>query len=140
MIRACERSIVVEGESLVVTVPITVTRRQGRREIITPGNEESSASVTTRTSASLALTIARAHRWRELLEEGRFASIRELALALGVDNSYLARILRLTLLASDIVEAILLGTEPSGLSLGKLFRAPMDWEGQRRALGSALRQ
>ena len=140
MIRACERSIVAEGGSLVVTVPITVTRRQGRREIITPEGQTSGTAVTFRRQAPLVLTLARAHRWRELLEEGRFASTRELALALGVDNSYLARMLRLTLLASDIVEAILLGTEPSGLSLEKLFRAPMDWESQRRELGCALRQ
>jgi len=136
MIRACERNIVVEEESLVVTVPITVTRRQGRREIITPEGQTSGTGVTLRRQAPLALTLARAHRWRELLEEGRFASIREIALVLGVDNSYVARILRLTLLAPDIVEAILSGTEPSGLSLEKLFRASMDWESQRRVLCS----
>lgn len=65
------------------------------------------------------------------------ASIREIALALGVDNSYIARLLRLSLLAPDIVEAILEGTEPSGLSLEKMYRAPMDWERQRQALGIA---
>jgi hypothetical protein len=44
---------------------------------------------------------ARAHRWRELLESGRYATIRALAADLGVDNSYVARILRLTLLAGS---------------------------------------
>ena len=52
-----------------------------------------------------------------------------------MDNSYLARMLRLTLLAPDLVEAILDGTEPDGLSLEKLYRPPMEWEEQRWMLG-----
>jgi len=82
-----------------------------------------------RTNAPLALPIARAHRWRELLEQGRYRSICALARELGVDNSYVACLLRLTLLAPDIIEVILDGTEPGGLSLEKLFRVPMAWEG-----------
>ena len=62
-------------------------------------------------------------------------TIRELSGALGMDNSYVARLLRLTLLAPDITEAILEGTEPSGISLEKLFRLPLDWGRQRDALG-----
>jgi hypothetical protein len=38
------------------------------------------------------------------------------------------------------VETILDGTEPSGLSLAKLFRAPLDWESQRRELNAPLWQ
>ena len=83
----------------------------------------------TRTNRGLAVMIARAHRWQGLLESGRYASIRELALDVGVDNSYLSY------LAPDIVESILNGTEPDGLSLGKLYQAPVTWEEQRRALG-----
>ena len=51
-----------------------------------------------------------------------------------MDNSYLARLLRLTLLAPDLVEAILEGNEPDGLSLEKLYRLPDEWEEQRRLL------
>ena len=58
----------------------------------------------------------------------------ELALDAGVDNSYMARVLRLTLLAPDIIESILNGTEPDGLSLQKLYEAPVIWEEQCRAL------
>jgi ParB-like chromosome segregation protein Spo0J len=129
-----------EGEYIVVSVPLAMKRRGGRREVIVPGGAGSGAHAQPRIDAPLALTIARAHRWRELLEEGRYASVRELALVLGVDNSYLARLLRLTLLAPDIVEAVLEGTEPSGLSLDKLYRAPMDWESQRRKLGLTFPQ
>jgi hypothetical protein len=140
MRRHRESSIDLEGESLVVTVPLAMKRRRGRKEIITPGGQCDRSLAPPRTNASLTLTIARAHRWRELLEEGRYASIRELALALGVDNSYVARLLRLTLLAPDLVEAILEGTEPSGLSLGQLFRVSLDWESQRQEIGAPLRQ
>jgi hypothetical protein len=61
-----------------------------------------------------------------------------LAGELGVDNSYVARLLRLSLLAPDIVEAILDGREPSGLSLEKLYRAPMEWERQWQEVSSPL--
>ena len=127
-----------EGEQLVVSVPLTMKRRGGRKEIITSGGQIPESRLQSRANASLALTIARAHRWRGLLEQGRYRSLRALAQELGVDNSYVARLLRLSLLAPDIVEAILDGTEPSGLSLEKLFRAPMEWERQRQELSSAL--
>ena len=131
------RSGAVADEAvLVVSVPLTLKRRGGRKEVIAPGGGTLTAPARPRTNASLALTLARAHRWRDLLEEGRYGSIRELALELGVDSSYVARLLRLTLLAPDLVEAILDGTESSGLSLEMLFRAPSEWEEQREALGA----
>ena len=129
-----------EGEHLVVSVPLAMKRRGGRKQVIVPGGAESGTPAQPRTNVPLALTIARAHRWRALLEEGRYRSIRALARELGVDNSYVARLLRLSLLAPDIVEAILHGTEPSGLSLEKLFRAPLDWESQRQEIGSPARR
>ena len=80
------------------------------------------------------LAIVRGHRWKELLESGRYPSIDALAARMGVDSSYVGRHLNLALLAPDIVEAILMGQEPDGLSLEKLYRLPMGWEEQRRAL------
>lgn len=130
---------IAEGEQLVVSVPLAMKRRGGRKQVIVPGGAESGTPAQPRTNASLALTIARAHRWRELLEQGRYGSIRSLARELGVDNSYVARLLRLSLLAPDIVEGILSGTEPSGLSLANLFRAPMEWESQRQKLAMSVR-
>ena len=85
----------------------------------------------------LAVAVARAHRWEELLEQGRFSSINELADAVGVDRGYVGRLLNLTLLAPDIVEMILDGREPSGLSLRQLNRImPLDWDAQRRVEAS----
>ena len=140
MNRRTASKTIAEGEHLVVSVPLAMKRRGGRKQVIVPGGAQSSTPAQPRTNASLALTIARAHRWRELLEQGRYGSVRELALQLGVDNSYVARLLRLSLLAPDIVEGILGGTEPSGLSLQKLFRAPMEWESQRQKLAMSVSQ
>ena len=53
----------------------------------------------------------------------------------GPDHSYVARILRLTLLAPDLIEAILESTEPDGLSLAKLMSLPPSWQEQREHLG-----
>ena len=87
--------------------------------------------------ASLALAIARAHHWKELIDSGKFASISELAIAIGMDFSYAARIYRLTYLAPDIIEAILNGREPDGLSMRVLCKpVPMNWDQQRELLGS----
>jgi hypothetical protein len=125
--------IAAHGDDIVVTVPLELKRRGGRKEVDSASNPRVAAS--TGAQLPLALTLARAHRWRALLESGRYGTIRELSGALGMDNSYVARLLRLTLLAPDITEAILEGAEPSGVSLEKLFCLPLDWGRQRDALG-----
>jgi hypothetical protein len=135
MSEAVRATLALDGECLVVQVPLRIKRRRGRKEIIVPGGVDSTAAEQIRTNQTLAVTIARAHRWQELLESGRYATIGELARDAGVDNSYLARMLRLTLLAPDIIEAIVDGTEPDGLSLEKLYRAPIIWQEQRQVLG-----
>jgi len=75
--------------------------------------------------------IARAFRWREMLENGTHATIAEIAAAEKINESYVGRVLRLTLLAPDIVEAILSGRQPAGLQLdGLLRRFPVGWREQ----------
>ena len=83
----------------------------------------------------MALAVARAHRWLELLEGGPFRRVSGLAMRFKTDEAYARRQLRLTLLAPDIVEAIFEGREPSGLSIDDLMKAPVLWEEQRRRLG-----
>jgi hypothetical protein len=128
--------LAAEGDCLVVRVPLRIRRRRGRREILAPAGLEEATPAQQSANRGLAVMVARAHRWRELLETGQYTTIRALAADLGVDNSYVARILRLTLLAPDLVEAILEGTEPDGLSLEKLYRAPIDWGEQHLLLHS----
>ena len=77
--------------------------------------------------------LARAHRWKRLLENGTYASISELAKAEKIDRGYLGRILQLTLLAPDIVEAILDGRQPPELGLPRLMKPfPVVWSEQRQ--------
>ena len=84
---------------------------------------------------TLIRTLARAHRWKRLLEEGKFRSAAEIAAAEGVTHSFVNRLLRLTLLAPDIVEAILDGRQAKSLELAVLTdKLPSAWEEQRQLL------
>ena len=72
-----------------------------------------------------------AFRWREMLETGTHATIAEIAAAEKINESFVGRVLRLTLLAPDIVEAILGGRQPADLQLELLLRpVPSDWTDQ----------
>jgi hypothetical protein len=124
--------LVEEGDHLVVRIPLTFKRRGGRKEIITTGCQASESPRSCRTNKPLVVAIARAHRWKGLIEGGRYATVAEMAAAMGMDASYVARILRLSLLAPDIVEAIMRGDEPSGLSLARLLDIPPYWTEQRK--------
>ena len=81
--------------------------------------------------------LSRAHRWQRLLESGECASITELAAVEKIDRSYLCRVLRLTLLAPEIVEAIMDGRQPEEVTLPGLMKGfPAVWETQ--GLGTGL--
>jgi hypothetical protein len=70
--------------------------------------------------------------WRELLENGTHATIAEIAAAEKINASYVGRVLRLTLLAPDVVEAIRGGRQPTDLQLEDLLRRfPVGWREQR---------
>jgi len=127
-----------QGDRITVHIPMVMKKRGGRKEIILPDGVAPAQSPARKpiTQDALVIAIARAHRWKAVLESGRFQSIAELAQTLHMDNSYVARLLNLTLLAPDIIQAILDGREPSGVSLEKLTKnLPLDWAEQRAALG-----
>jgi hypothetical protein len=97
---------------------------------VAPDGSELAPSSKPQPDGTLVKALARAHRWQSMLEEGRFASVRELAEAERVSLSYISRILRLTLLAPDIVERILDGRPaPQLAQLMQPF--PVAWERQR---------
>jgi hypothetical protein len=80
-----------------------------------------------------------AHRWKRLLKEGRYGSLAELAKAERIDRSYLGKMLRLTLLAPDIVEAILDGRQPTDIGLPELLGPiPSMWEEQHFTVAESL--
>ena len=122
------------SEIVTCKVPMILKKKSGRKEIVPPpaAGHQSPAAV----QNPLVLSLARAHRWRDLLASGTFHSIGELAETISVDRAYIGRLLNLTLLAPDILSAILDGNEPSGLSLEKLTRnTPLSWREQRRCFG-----
>lgn len=82
--------------------------------------------------------VVRAYRWREMLESGKYACAADLAEAEKVNDSYLSRILRLTLLSPDIVEEIVIGRQPSTLQVDDLLRPlPSLWQQRVSILGWA---
>jgi hypothetical protein len=83
---------------------------------------------------TLVKALARAWRWQNLLHAGGYTFVSEIAEAEGISKSYVSRILRLSLLASEIVEALLAGSTDQALILERLERTlPASWEEQRRA-------
>ena len=112
-----------------VTIPIQFKRRAGRREIILPPDPDDSSGAPA--NQTFLITLARAFRWKDLLESGRYSSVKALAAAVGLERSYVAKLLNLTLLAPDIVEAAVAGAEPDGLSISSLRQGvPVRWEKQ----------
>jgi hypothetical protein len=87
-----------------------------------------------RADSALVKALARAFRWKRMLESGEFATIADLAEREGIAPSYMTRVMRLTLLAPDIVEAILDGRPRSGLA-ELLDRFPAEWSTQREHFG-----
>lgn len=121
-----------EERSVTVRVPISIRRRGGRKLVLAPdGMNVRTAPVARHIDSSMVKAIARAYRWREMLENGTHATIAEIADAEKINESYVGRVLRLTLLAPDIVEAILNGRQPAGLQLEHLLRRfPVEWRAQ----------
>jgi hypothetical protein len=112
---------------LTVRVPLTVWKRGGRKLVVVPAVHVLHAPA--RMDVTLVKAVARAFRWRRLLNEGRFNSLEELAAKEKISPSYVSRVLRLTLLAPDLVEAILDGQQPEGMTLPGLLEPFLDeWE------------
>jgi hypothetical protein len=124
-----------DGSTITVRIPMTFVRRGGRKVIIAPDGGDAWAPAKPRPDGALIRALARAHRWKRLLEEGKYRSAAEIATAEGVTRSFINRLLRLTLLTPDIVEAVLDGRQSKGLQLTELTTAaPSAWEEQRQRL------
>ena len=80
--------------------------------------------------------LARAFRWRKLLETDVYSTVEEIAAAEKINTSYVSRILRMTLLAPEVVEKIVDGRQPTELTLAKLMTPfPVEWKGQIELFG-----
>jgi hypothetical protein len=119
------------GRILTVRVPMTLTTRGGRKLVIAPDGVPSWAKPRARIDNTMIKALGRAFRWRKLLETGVYATVEEIAEAEKINTSYVSRILRLTLLAPEIVEAILDGCQPADLTLATLMQPlPVIWREQ----------
>ena len=118
------------AQMLTVRVPLAVRKQRGGRKLmIAPTSSISRAPSAADTT--LVKALARAFRWRRMMEVGRYGTINELAAAEKINSSYVSRLLRLTLLAPNVVEAILDGGHPEGMTLPGLMEPfPVEWEQQ----------
>ena len=122
-----------------IKVPFAIRKRGGRRLVLAPDGVPMPHAAP-EIASTLVKAIGRAFRWQKMLETGRYATIKEIAKAEGINPSYVSRVLRLTLLAPATVEAILDGRQPPHFSAEKLLehsRLPLAWPDQRTLLGFA---
>lgn len=124
-----------DGRTMTVRVPMTFTKRGGRKLVISPDGVSAVAPSRPRVDSTMVKALARAFRWRKLLETGVFATIEEIAAAEKINASYVGRVLRLTLLMPEIVEVILDGRQPPELTLAVLMKPfAVAWAKQRSIL------
>ena len=122
---------------LVVRIPMRFQRRGGRKRIVAPDGSELAPSSKPQPDGTLVKALARAWRWQRMLDQGVYASASEIGDAENISKSYVSRILRLALLAPDIVERSL---EPAGVGvrleeLGPSI--PLEWDRQRMHFAAA---
>jgi hypothetical protein len=118
-------------ETVTLHVPFRLVKRGGRKEMQMPDG----VRLDRKADNTMVKALARAFRWKRMFESGEFVTLAELAEREGIAPSYMTRILRLTLLAPDIVEAILVGSQGPEVTLARMLGwLPEEWEGQRRRL------
>ena len=118
-------------ETVTIHVPFRIVKRGGRKEMQLPEGVKQPR----RTDNTLVKALARAFRWKRMLESGEFATIAELAEREGIAPSYMTRVLRLTLLAPDIVETILDGKQGPEVTLARMLEpVSVEWAEQADSL------
>jgi hypothetical protein len=121
-----------EPDTITVTVPLVFRQRRGRKTVTAPDGLPTVKPVEPNDGDALIKAVARAFRWRSLIETGIHSTVADLAAAEKVNPSYASRILRLALLAPETVEVILDRRHPTGITLDRLMRPfPVAWEQQR---------
>lgn len=118
-------------DTITVRVPFRIVKRSGRKKMVLPSLMTDLHNL----DPTVVKAMARAFRWKRMLESGEFACIAELAARERIAPSYITRVLRLTLLAPDIVEAILDGRKDPNIALARLLEPlPLAWETQALTL------
>ena len=128
----------LDGETLVLRIPMRFQRRGGRKRIVAPDGSELAPTTKPQPDGTLVKALARAWRWQRMLDEGVYATVSEIGDAENISKSYVSRILRLALLAPDIMDVILAGRTDQVLMLERLERPlPAGWEEQRHSISSS---
>ena len=118
-------------QTVTVSVPFVIRKRGGRKLVITPEGMTAAPAPRARIDSALLKSLARGFRWRKLLETGNFSTIEEIAEVENINPSYVSRVLRLTLLAPEIVEATLAGRQPEELTMARAMQPfPAEWARQ----------
>jgi hypothetical protein len=119
-------------DTVTLHVPFRIVKRGGRKEMHLPNGVRPDRKA----DNTLVKALARAFRWKRMLDSGEFATIGELAEREGIAPSYMTRVLRLTLLAPDLVDAIVEGTKGPKMTLARLMEGvPVDWCDQHHHFG-----
>lgn len=120
---------------VMVRVPRAIRQRPGRKTVVMPVQEGGEVAVTTLADPALLKAVARAFQYQRLLDEGRYGSISEMATAEKIERGHLGTLLRLTLLAPDLVEVVLDGRVADRVALPALLEPiPVVWAHQREHL------
>ena len=101
-------------QTTTITVPFTIRKRGGRKLILTPDGEPASPPTRARLDSALLKALARGFRWQKMLREDDYQTLEEIAEVESINPSYVSRLLRMALLAPEIVEEILAGRQPEG--------------------------
>jgi hypothetical protein len=123
---------VLANGNVLVSIPIILRESAGRKQIITDQKKFKAEN------DPIVLNIARGFYWQEMIDNGKIANIRELAKIMNVNESYVGRTIRLTMLSPEIIHRAIRGTLPEDISLAKLYKLPDRWEEQLKQLGIAV--
>ena len=123
---------VLANGNVLVSIPITLRESAGRKQIITDQKKFKAEN------DPIVLNIARGFYWQEMIDSGKITNIRELAKIMNVNESYVGRTIRLTMLSPEIIHRAIRGTLPEDISLAKLYKLPDRWDEQLQQLGIAV--
>ncbi|PJB45566.1 MAG: LacI family transcriptional regulator [Comamonadaceae bacterium CG_4_9_14_3_um_filter_60_33] len=124
---------------LTLSVPIQFKRRAGRKQVTLPNGEPGKPRPWDTAATALQIALTRGYKWLAMLESGEVSTMTEIAKREGIDNSYVSRMVNLTTLAPDIIDAILRDELPDKLTLFDLaVDPPALWEEQRKRMGIAV--
>src|SRR4051794_39086254 len=115
------KEIAREESAVTVRVPLAIKNRGARKVVVSPDGQPISAQFRPRLDNTLLRAVVQAFHWRGQLEAGHFATVSELAAAEGLNGSYVSHLLQITLLAPDLVEAVLEGRQPATMRLQPLM-------------------